>query len=84
MSKPTTKPNYTTVVKNRLHKLTVDWAIYQANKIKAEKQKYPLYKEIGFLVNKYGVIQTDVARAIGLHRQQVNTILKMQKGGDTT
>jgi hypothetical protein len=84
MSKPTTRSNYTTVVNNRLQKLEIDWAIYDANVDKAEKQKAILHKEIALLVKKYDVRPVDIASVIRRKKQQVNVILGYQKGGDTT
>lgn len=84
MSRTITGSHYSTTVNNRLQKFETDWAIYQANKAKAEFQKNILYKEIKYLVEKHQVSQADVARHAGLHRQQINIILKMVGGESTT
>lgn len=82
MSKqPTTSTHYNTIVNNRLQKLELEWAIYDANKDRAEKQKEVLHKEIYFLVEKYNVRPIDIASRIRRKKQHVNVILNYEKGG---
>lgn len=80
MSKPTTRDNYTTVVKNRLQKLPISWDLYKANKLKLRKERKVLEKEIYFLVSRYNVAPAEIARLIHEDRQLITPMLK-QKGG---
>ena len=82
MSSPTTRTKYTTPVNNRLQKLSVDTAVYQATKLKADKQKLPIYKEIYLLATREKVERKDLVEATGYKKQFIHKIIKDLEGGE--